>query len=81
MYRWILLMVPVLFIASCGGGMEWKRPLKEKQSSKSAYEQCLEQYPNDETKCDEYRDAYNESLRQMKGANEDPHSDDGLYGR
>ena len=81
MCRWILFIVPILFIASCGGGMEWKRPLQEKQASRSAYEECLEKYPDNELKCEAYRESYKDSQRQMKGANEDPHSDDGLYGR
>ncbi|MEM7008205.1 MAG: hypothetical protein AAF462_03640 [Thermodesulfobacteriota bacterium] len=81
MYRWTLLIIPIFFLASCGGGMQWKRPLQEKQSAKAAYEQCLIDYPDNQMKCDAYKDAYNDSIRQMKGANEDPHSDDGLYGR
>jgi hypothetical protein len=77
MYKWILLIVPVLFIASCN--MSWKRPLEEKQASKSAYEQCLEDYPNNQMKCDAYKDAYDDSVRQMKGKTEDPASEGGLY--
>lgn len=79
MYKWILLLVPVLFVVSCGGGMEWKRPLKEKQTSKSAYEECLENYPDNQLKCDAYKDSYDDSVRQMKGRTEDPHSEGGLY--
>lgn len=78
MHRWILLILPILFIASCSG-MEWKRPLKEKQSSKSAYEQCLQDYPDNQIKCDAYKSSYDDSVRQMKGKSEDPHSDGGLY--
>ncbi len=82
MYRWMLLLIPVLFAASCGGGgMEWKRPLKEKQSSKEAYEQCLRDYPNNPMKCDAYKEAYEDSIRQMKGRTEDPHGEGGLYDR
>ena len=78
MSRWILLILSILFITSCSS-MEWKRPLKEKQSSKSAYEQCLEDYPNNQVKCDAYKDSYDDSIRQMKGKSEDPHSEGGLY--
>jgi len=78
MYRWILLIVPILFITSCSG-MTWKRPLKEKQASKSAYEQCLIDYPNNQLKCDAYKESYDDSVRQMKGKSEDPHSEGGLY--
>lgn len=78
MSRWILLILPILFITSCSS-MEWKRPLKEKQASKSAYEQCLEDYPDNQIKCDAYKASYDDSVRQMKGKSEDPHSDDGLY--
>ena len=77
MFKWILLIVPVLLIASCN--MSWKRPLKEKQTSKSAYEQCLEDYPNNQMKCDAYKDAYDDSVRQMKGKTEDSSSEGGLY--
>ena len=34
MYKWILLLVPALFFSSCGGGMEWKRPLKEEEKAR-----------------------------------------------
>ncbi len=83
MYRWmvLLILIPVLFAASCGGGMEWKRPLKEKQSSKAAYEQCLRDYPNNPAKCDAYKEAYDDSIRQMKTGTEDPHGEGGLYDR
>ncbi len=77
MYKWILLIVPVLFITSCN--MSWKRPLKEKQANKSAYEQCLQDYPDNKIKCDAYKDAYDDSVRQMKGKTEDPSSEGGLY--
>lgn len=79
MYKWILLLVPALFFSSCGGGMEWKRPLKENQASKSAYEECLENYPDNQLKCDAYKDSYDDSVRQMKGKTEDPQSEGGLY--
>lgn len=77
MYKWILLIVPVLFITSCN--MSWKRPLKEKQANKSAYEQCLQDYPDNKIKCDAYKDAYDNSVRQMKGKTEDSSSEGGLY--
>ena len=77
MYKWILLIVPVLFITSCN--MSWKRPIKEKQANKSAYEQCLQDYPDNQIKCDAYKDAYDDSVRQMKGKTEDPSSEGGLY--
>lgn len=77
MYKWILLIVPVLFITSCN--MSWNRPLKEKQANKSAYEQCLQDYPDNQIKCDAYKDAYDDSVRQMKGKTEDPSSEGGLY--
>ncbi len=77
MYRWILLINPILFITSCN--MSWKRPLKEKQANKSAYEQCLQDYPDNQIKCDTYKDSYDDSVRQMKGKSEDPTSDGGLY--
>jgi len=59
--------------------MSWKRPLKEKQANKSAYEECLENYPDNQIKCDAYKDSYDDSVRQMKGKSEDPTSDGGLY--
>ena len=59
--------------------MSWKRPLKEKQANKSAYEQCLQDYPDNKIKCDAYKDAYDDSVRQMKGKTEDPSSEGGLY--
>jgi len=77
MSRWILLIGPILFLTSCN--MSWKRPLKEKQANKSAYEQCLEDYPNNQIKCDAYKDAYDDSVKQMKGKTEDPSSEGGLY--
>ena len=77
MYRWILLIVPILFITSCN--MSWKRPLKEKQANKSAYEECLKDYPDNQIKCDAYKDSYDDSVRQMKGKSEDPTSEGGLY--
>ena len=77
MYRCILLIIPILFITSCN--MSWKRPLKEKQANKSAYEQCLQDYPDNQIKCDAYKDSYDDSVRQMKGKSEDPTSDGGLY--
>ncbi|MEX0998570.1 MAG: hypothetical protein WD000_01225 [Thermodesulfobacteriota bacterium] len=77
MYRWILLIIPILFITSCN--MSWKRPLKEKQANKSAYEQCLQDYPDNQIKCDAYKDSYDDSVRQMKGKSEDPTSDGRLY--
>ena len=77
MYKYILLIVGVLFISSCD--MTWKRPLKEKQSSKSDYEQCILDNPDDQSKCDVYKDAYDDSVKQMKGKTEDPTSEGGLY--
>ena len=77
MYKWILLIIGVLFISSCD--MTWKRPLKEKHSSKSAYEQCIQDNPNDQSKCDPYKEAYDDSVRHMKGKTEDPNSEGGLY--
>jgi hypothetical protein len=77
MYRWILLIIPILFITSCN--MSWKRPLKETQANKSAYEQCLQDYPDNQIKCDAYKDSYDDSVRQMKGKSENPTSDGGLY--
>ena len=77
MYRWILLIVPVLLVTSCN--MTWKRPLKEKQAAKSSYEECLANYPDNQLKCDAYKDAYDDSIRQMKGKSENPHSGGGLY--
>jgi len=72
-----LLIIPILFITSCN--MSWKRPLKETQANKSAYEECLENYPDNQIKCDAYKDSYDDSVRQMKGKSEDPTSDGGLY--
>ena len=45
----------------------------------SAYEQCLQDYPDNQIKCDAYKDSYDDSVRQMKGKSEDPTSDGGLY--
>lgn len=78
MYKWVLLIISVLFITSCSN-MTWKRPLKENQASKSAYEQCLIDYPDNQLKCDAYKESYDDSVRQMKGKSENPHSDGGLY--
>ena len=78
MYKWILLIIPIFLMVSCSN-MSWKRPLKEKQANKSAYEQCLQDYPDNEVKCDAYKQSYDDSIRQMEGKSEDPHSDGGLY--
>lgn len=78
MSRWILLILPILLLASCSN-MSWKRPLQEKQASKSAYEQCLQDYPDNHLKCDAYKDSYDQSINQMKGKTEDPSSEGGLY--
>ncbi|MCZ6638776.1 MAG: hypothetical protein O6830_02290 [Candidatus Dadabacteria bacterium] len=53
--------------------------MKEKQAAKSSYEECLANYPDNQLKCDAYKDAYDDTIRQMKGKSENPHSGGGLY--
>lgn len=75
---YIYLLIGALLISSCSS-MTWKRPLKEKQATKATYEQCIEDNPNDKEKCEPYKDAYHDSVRQMEGKSEDRGSEGGLY--
>ncbi len=79
MLKTALILVSIVALSACD--MTWKRPLEEKKSTRSAYEKCLEENPNDRSRCDLERENYDDSMRNMEGLSEDPHSEGGLYDR
>jgi hypothetical protein len=58
----IILVVNLAFANSCGTTAKAKAR-KDMENSKAAYKKCLRQYPDDPSKCEALKRAYEEDLK------------------
>jgi len=72
MNKILLLFLLISLFLSCSGNLAWKRPLDEKRSSKSAYQRCLDDNPENPAKCKDLKKTYNEKARTFHEQGQDP---------
>ena len=67
-----LLLIMILVLSSCGGKFSWNRPSQ-------TYRECLRVNPDKPSRCDIYKEQYEERIGSLMGISEDPGSGEGLY--
>ena len=73
-YTFILLSV--LFVSVCSSGCSEKIVYKNPQRD---YRKCLKENPNDTSKCDSQRQAYEQDVQELKGTSTEDGGAGSLY--
>jgi hypothetical protein len=70
----LIIMILVFFLSSCGGKFSWDRPSQK-------FRECLRVNPDNPSRCDVYKEQYEEQINSLSGISDNPATDGGLYGR
>ena len=62
-----------MLISGCASNLNWGKPAEDPRASfHEAYEKCLEQHPENKSKCDEYLGSHLDKSTYFKGTSEHP---------
>ncbi|HEX3035102.1 MAG TPA: hypothetical protein VHT73_08215 [Thermodesulfobacteriota bacterium] len=74
MNKLFLLIITILVFSSCAGKFSWNRPSQK-------YRECLRVNPDKPSRCDIYKEQYEEQIDSLRGISEDPGGGGGLYSK
>jgi len=73
MVRFLPLISFIMLITGCASNLNWRKPAEDPRASfHEAYEKCLEQHPEDKSKCDESLGSHLDKSTYFKGTSEHP---------